>query len=528
MLPFAISLPRRLLTLGLLALTVSSSFADDRTPPNVLLVMVDDLGFSDLGCYGSEIETPHLDRLANAGIRYTQFYNTGRCWPTRASLLTGFYPHAVRRDQVPGIKSGGRGQRPEWGKLLPSYLSQAGYRSYHSGKWHLDGKPLQTGFDRSYYLQDQGRFFSPQTHFKDDVKLPAIPRDSGFYGTTAIADHAIECLQEHAEEHVDAPFFHYVAFTAPHFPLHALPEDIAKYEGRYDEGWEVVRAERWKRIQALGLVNAPISDVERQLGPPYPFPDAIEQLGPGEINRPVPWDDLTAEQKQFQATKMTLHAAMIDRVDQELGRIFAQLREMNAWENTLILFLSDNGASAEIMVRNDGHDPQAAPGSAASYLCLGPGWSTVSNTPFRRHKTLVHEGGISTPLIVHWPARIKADDPLRHDVAHVVDISPTILDVAGVPLPSEIPMPLPGRSLQASFSADQNPSLTRWWLHEGNRAIRIGDWKLVASSGEAWELYDLAKDRAETNDLAKQDPQRVSEMADKWERLWQQQQAAAQ
>jgi len=516
----------------LLLLVAIPALADEtdarpKLAPNVLLVMVDDMGYSDLGCYGGEIETPNLDALAAAGLRFSNFYNTGRCWPTRGALLTGYYAQSIRRDAVPGVRSGGRGQRPAWAWLLPRYLQQAGYRSYHSGKWHIDGMPLAEGFDRSYYLRDQGRFFSPQVHWEDDQKLPAVEHGTSFYGTDAIADHAVRCLQEHAARDAEKPFFHYLAFTAPHFPLHALPEDIAKYEGRYDAGWQTIRQQRWKRIQDIGLVSTPLSAVEPDVGPPYDFPDAIKQLGAGEINRPLPWDQLTAQQQPFQAQKMVLHAAMVDRVDQAFGRVLAQVRAMDAWDNTLIFFLSDNGASAEIMVRDDGHDPDAPAGSAGSYLCLGPGWSSVANTPFRRHKTWVHEGGIATPLVVHWPAGIDAEGELRHAPAHVIDLVPTILDVAGVPLPTEPAVPLPGRSLRGVLAGQPVPAVTRWWLHEGNRALRKGDWKLVATKGAEWELYDLQHDRAETRDLAKMHPQRVTELAAEWEQMWQRHQQTA-
>ena len=300
------------------------------------------------------------------------------------------------------------------------------------GKWHIDGMPVQHGFDRSYLLKDQGRFFNPEVHWEDDQKLPAVEKDSGYYGTTAIADHAIKCLQEHQQKHSAKPFFHYLAFTAPHFPLHALPEDIEKYKNRYLEGWAKVRQQRWNRQHETGLLDVRLSAVERDLGPPYHFPDHLQILGSAEVNRPVPWSDLTEEQIRFQADKMAIHAAMIDRVDQEIGRVLKQLHDMQAFENTLIFFLSDNGASAEIMVRSDGHDPAAPRGSAASYLCLGPGWSTTCNTPFRRHKTWVHEGGISTPLVVHWPGRVKDPGAFRINPGHVVDIVPTILAACDV------------------------------------------------------------------------------------------------
>ncbi len=497
--------------------------------PNVLIVLADDLGYSDLGCYGGEIQTPHLDSLARQGLRFTQFYNTARCWPTRSSLLTGYYAQQVRRDTVPGIPSGGQGKRPAWAPLLPELLRAQGYRSYHSGKWHIDGMPCANGFDRSYYLQDTGRFFSPRVHFEDDRRLPPVEPGSDYYATTAIADHAIRCLQEHADKHADRPFFSYVAFTAPHFPLHALPQDIAKYRDIYRAGWERLRAERWRRQQEMGLTPGELSAVERDVGPPYHFPEALEKLGPGEINRPLPWDELTDAQREFQSAKMAIHAAMIDRMDQEIGRLLDQLRAMNALENTLILFLSDNGASAEIMVRDDGHDPAATPGSAATHLCLGPGWSTVGNTPFRRHKTWVHEGGIATPLIVHWPRGIAAKGELRHTPGHVIDVAPTILELAGANHPvaeqpstgEPSPPPLPGVSLVPAFqTADRIERGDLWWLHEGNRAFRRGDWKLVAAKGQPWELYDLSVDRAETNNRATQHPEKVRELEQAWTQRW--------
>ncbi len=238
------------------------------------------------------------------------------------------------------------------------------------------------------------------------MKPPAD--EKGYYATIATADHAIECLKDHAANHAGKPFFHYIAFIAPHFPLHALPEDIAKYRDKYLAGWDAMREARFARQKEMGIANTTLSALEREVGPPYAFPDAMEKLGPGEVNRPLPWSELTDEQRRFQATKMAIHAAMVDRMDQEIGRVIAQLKAMGAFDNTLILFASDNGASAEIMVRDGGHDPAAAPGSAATYLCLGPGFSSACNTPLRRHKTWVHEGGISTPLIVHWPAGIAA------------------------------------------------------------------------------------------------------------------------
>ncbi len=516
------------LSIGWFVFELSIAKGDDSQKPNVLLIMADDLGFSDLGCYGSEIQTPNLDRLAQNGIRFTQFYNTARCWPTRAALLTGYYPQQVKRDDLPGIK---KGKRPSWAELLPERLKASGYRSYHSGKWHLDGMPVQNGFDKSYYLQDQGRFFYPQVHWKDDQKLPPVKKDAGYYATTAIAEHAIGCLKDHQQNHGDRPFFHYLAFTAPHFPLHALPEDIEKYDAVYKPGWDVIREQRWKKVQKLGIVDAKLSEIEYDLGPPYDFPEAIKKLGEGEINRPQRWELLSEKQKQFQTKKMAIHAAMIDRMDQEIGRVLQQLQSMDAMENTLILFLSDNGASAEIMVRTDGHDPEVPPGSGPSYECLGPGWSTVSNTPFRRHKTWVHEGGIRTPMIAHWPKSIgsaaeKLDasnsSPFRRIPAHVIDVVPTILEVAGASESSkrETSVGFPGKSLVRAFKADgQSAARSLWWSHEGNRAIRRDGYKLVAAKGEAWSLFDMSKDPTEQKNLAVQQPKRVRDLASRWLRL---------
>ncbi len=490
--------------------------------PNILIILADDLGFSDLGCYGGEIETPHLDSLAAGGLRFDNYYNTARCWCTRAAMMTGYYAQQVRFDVIPGDPPIKRGKRPAWSEFLPSMLKPHGYRTYHSGKWHLDGLPLQRGFDRSYSLNDHGRFFSPLNHLKDDIKLAPVKRGTGYYATTAIADHTIECLKEHADKFDKQPFFCFLAFTAPHFPLHALADDIQKYRDRYRVGWEEIRAQRWNRIKQLGLVGGSLSAVERDVGPPYAFPKAIKQLGPGEVNRPVPWQQLTAEQKEFQASKMAIHAAMIDRMDVEIGRVLQQLRAMQRLDDTLIMFLSDNGASAEIMIRDDGHDPDAPPGSADTHLCLGPGWSTTANTPFRRHKTWVHEGGIRTPLIVHWGREITDTGKIRNAHGHVIDIAPTILDLLGQTMPrngAQTPES-PGVSLKSAFAS--NDPIKRdsiWWFHEGNRAIRVDDWKLVAAKNDRWQLYNLSSDPTEQIDLSKSNTQQAAELAIRWQSL---------
>ncbi|MCA9258468.1 MAG: arylsulfatase, partial [Planctomycetales bacterium] len=489
----------------------------------MLLILADDLGYSDLGCYGGEIATPNLDGLAANGLRFTQFYNTARCWSTRAALLTGYYAQQVRFDDLPGGPKRARGPRPKWAPLLPQLLRNARYRNYHSGKWHLDASPLKAGFDRSYSLQDHNRLFAPRDHTLDDRPLPEVASGSDYYATTEIASRAIEFLAEHAQTHDDLPFFAYVAFTAPHFPLQAPAIDVAKYRGRYAMGWDAVRQTRWQRLQRLFSLPTELSQLEPSVGPPYRFPDQWAELGEGEVLHEQPWDQLSESQRNFQAAKMAVHAAMVDRLDQEVGRIIAQLRQMKALENTVVLFLSDNGASAEIMVRGDGHDPEAPAGSAETFLCLGPGWSRAANTPFRRHKTWVHEGGVATPLIVHWPRSIADPGGLRRlPVGHVIDIVPTVLELAtGSSIPSEAAEsglgngpPRPGRSLVSSWQSDRG--LDRedlWWYHNGNRAFRRGDWKIVSAQGDAWSLYDLGSDRAENHDLAGSHPELVAELS---------------
>ena len=510
-------------------------------PPNFLVIVADDLGYADLGCYGGEIETANLDALAAGGLRFTQFYNTSRCWPTRASLLTGYYAQQVRRDSMPGLdmnEFGNRGVRPGWARLVSDRLRDAGYFSYHSGKWHVDGEPLENGFLHSYQSHTRAGFFHLVGQDKDGQPLPDLEPDHGAHLTTETSRHAIEFLREHAEERADTPFFLYLAFHAPHFPLHAAPEDIDRYRDHYMVGWDQLRRARHRRQRQLGITDSPLSLLDEDVGPPYDFPDAIELLGPGEVNRPIPWRRLSGQQRAFQATKMAIHAAMIDRMDREIGRVLQQVRDMGAFEDTVIFFLSDNGASAEIMVRGDGHDPDAPPGSAGTYLCLGPGFSSAANTPFRLHKTWVHEGGISTPLIVHWPAGIRARGEIRSRVGHVIDIPPTLLELAGLGIPGDTSLPeMAGRSLIPAFDRNvPTPHEALWFYHQGNRALRKGDWKIVhtvrsradgwgsvaaeedARPGE-WQLFDLATDRSEGEDLARRHPGVVRELASIW-RSW--------
>ena len=324
----------RLVVLALSGLTAVAAVAADgraqpaQVPPNIIIILADDMGFSDAGCYGGEIRTPNLDRLAKGGLRFTQFYNTARCWPSRASILTGYYAQQIRRDALPGLDGGVNGRRPTWARLLPELLRPLGYRSYHSGKWHLDGPVLVGGFDRSYSLNDHDRYFCPKEHTLDDHPLPPVPPDSGYYATTAIAQHALDFLAEHQAEHQGQPFFLYLAFTAPHFPLQALPEDIALYHDRYQAGWDALRQQRHRRMQKLGLVNCPLSKLDPDVVPGWNLSETKlrELIGPGEAARAVAWDTLTPEQKRFQPVKMALHAAMIHRMDTEIGRVIAWLK----------------------------------------------------------------------------------------------------------------------------------------------------------------------------------------------------------
>ncbi len=492
--------------------------------PNFLIIVADDMGFSDAGCYGGEISTPNLDALADKGLRFTQHYSTGRCWPSRACILTGNY-----YQQVPHIKADGT--LPDWGRPVPHYLKALGYRSYHSGKWHVNQYPMPVahgGFDRSYHIRDYDRNFAVKEHNLDDKPLEPVDSHSGYYSSTAISEKAIEFLSEHQQDHSQHPFFLYLAFIAPHFPLHAPQADIDAYRNRYDQGWDKVREDRLERLRRMGITNCELSPRQPNTKPSWNLSaeSLSEEIGSGEASRAVSWRSLTAEQKDFQAKKMEIHAAMVHRMDREAGRVIDHLKEMGQWENTVTLFVSDNGASAEQIIRGDRHDKTSVPGSGDSYLCLGPGWSTAANTPFRYHKSWVHEGGIASPLMVHWPDGIHASGELRHTPCHFVDIVPTLLDLAGQSSPPEwrgedVP-PLAGESLARTIQ--DGSDLKReciFFRHIGHRALRMGTWKLVAVHHGKWELYDMEADRSELENLADNYPEQVRLMAEIWERMHQ-------
>ena len=542
---------------SLIPLTVMASagsvHAADR--PNVVLIMSDDMGFSDLGCYGGEIRTPHLDALAAGGVRFTQFYNTARCCPTRASLMTGLYSHQAgvghMMDDRGADSPGYRGNLNRDCVTIAEALKPAGYRSYMVGKWHVTrfigpeadkaNWPLQRGFDRYYgIIGGAASFFEPFTLTRDNIRISnfADPeyRPERYYLTDAFADHAIKFVGEHARDHADQPFFLYAAFTAAHWPMHALPEDIARYRGKFAGGYEPTRQARLAKEAQLGLVQ--------------PGQDRAATAGD--------WDRVA--DKQLEASYMEVYAAMVDRMDQGIGRIVAELKRTGQFDNTLILFLQDNGACAEDQGRVvterridgpradgptlkprapgvfpgqpplqtiDGYPvrmgPHVEPGPSDTFVAYGRGWANVSNTPFREYKHYVHEGGISTPLIAHWPRGIAAKGELRRQPGHLIDVMPTVLEVAQAPYPTEAHggraiTPAAGKSLIPAFADRPIDRHALFWEHEGNRAVRVGDWKLVAKGpGGAWELYDIGADRGEQHDLAAQHPDRVADLKGRWE-----------
>ncbi len=482
--------------------------------PNFVVILADDMGFSDARCYGGDIDTPNLDRLASQGLRFTQAYSTARCGPSRSCIQTGYYAQQTACDVMTP------GQTPRYTRFLPEYLKPLGYRSYHSGKWHLKFATGAggVGFDHSYNMLDELRYFTQNRHELDGEPLPKP--GPGYYSTTAIADYAVQFLKEHARDHAKDPFYLYLAPHSPHFPLMAPPEDIEHYKDRFAEGWDTARERKLQRMHRMGLVNCGLAPLEPNMWTKWNTPDAelFAKIGPGEVSRAVPWSTLTPEQKAFQRTKMAIHAAMITRMDIEIGKVLSQVEAMGAERDTVVMFLSDNGASSEQLIRGDGHDRTAPLGSWHTSLGLGPGWSSCSNAPFRLHKSWVNEGGIASPLIVHWPNGIKDQNKLRHNPCHFVDIVPTLVDLAGGSTAMEGAVPVAGGSLAPAFHKDG--AVTHDYLyfnHNDNHAIRVGDTKLVSiDKGGPWELYELAKDRSEQHNLASSQPDRVEKLAAAW------------
>lgn len=549
-------MPRRSIALIVLLLTSAASIGADQ--PNIIYIMADDMGFSDIGCYGSEIATPNLDNLADGGVRFTQFYNTARCCPTRASLLTGLYPHQAGVGHMMNDRGfdGYRGDLNRQCVTIAEVVKTAGYQTYISGKWHVTkvinpnsqgdkhNWPLQRGFDRFYgTIHGAGSFFDPNTLTRDndyispyaDPQYTAKDMANGqFYYTDAIADHASRFIREHHQESENKPFFLYVAFTAAHWPMHALDHDIAKYEGKYDAGYDAIRKARYERMLEIGLIDRS-----------------------NTVNWMIPDDWKESAHWEWDKRNMQVYAAMIDSMDQGIGRIVQSLKDTGQFENTLICYFQDNGGCAEGYGRGGTGGPRAdkpsLPALADDYLqpdmtpkqsrdgfrmrtgkgsMAGPadtaigygrGWATVSNTPFREYKHWVHEGGISTPLIAHWPNRITRQGELETTPGHLVDLMATAVDVSGASYPQQFHdgqtiKPMEGKSLVPAFLGEPIQREAIYWEHEGNRAVRVGDYKLVAKGAKGnWELYNIAVDRSEQNNLALKKPFMAKKLADMWQ-----------
>lgn len=534
-----------------LPLVVAGTFATAAERPNIIIILSDDMGFSDIGCYGSEIDTPVLDSLAKRGLRYTQFYNAARCCPTRASLLTGLYPHQTGIGHMMS-DSGYEGYRGELNRqcvTIAEVLQSAGYRTYMAGKWHVtpeinaqtlaeqDNWPRQRGFDRFYgTIHGAGSFWDPNSLARDNTLISPFAdpeyQPEVFYYTDAIADQASRFVSEHHSQHADSPFFMYVSFTAAHWPMHAHETDIAKYQGTYDAGYDAVRADRYQKMLDLGVIN---SDATQE----WPLQKSWKETD--YIN----WD----------IRNMEVYAAMIDCMDRGIGSIVDSLERSDQLNNTLIFYLQDNGGCAENFGRLGEGRPRAdepplpalsdaylqvamqprqtregypvrtgkgvLAGPADTYIAYGKAWATVSNTPFREYKHWTHEGGISTPLIAHWPAGILRPGKLDATPGHVIDLMATAVDVAGATYPSGFhdgqPIkPMEGISLLPTFRGHKIRRDALYWEHEGNRAVRRGNFKLVAKDKQKWELYNIANDRSEQFDLASSQPHLVAEL----ERLW--------
>ena len=526
-------------TLFLFALTLGLAAAEDR--PNVILIMSDDMGISDIGCYGSEIDTPRLDALAGDGLRFTQFYNTARCCPTRASLLSGLYPHQAGVGHMMNDRGhdGYRGELNRECLTIAEALKTAGYGTYMAGKWHIttktapdgpkDNWPRQRGFDRFYgTIHGAGSLWDPNSLTRDNTQMspdndPEYKPEKRWFYTDAISDQTARFIREHVKETPSDPFFCYVSYTAAHWPMHAREETIAKYKGRYDAGYEAFRKSRLEKMKKLGIVT------------------------PDTSLSPAAEDWSKVQNIEWETRCMEVYAAMVDEMDQGIGRIVDTLKEIGQFDNTLILFLQDNGGCAENFGRGGKSNPRAdkptldpmakgelqmhmqpkqtrdgypvrtgvgvMPGPDDTYIAYGRGWANVSNTPFREYKHWVHEGGISTPLIAHWPKGIARKGELDHQPSHLIDIMATCVDLGGVDYPKVKIKPLEGRSLDVAFKGGDIERDALFWEHEGNCAIRKGNWKLVRKENKAWELYDISSDRIEANDLAAKKPDLVEKLA---------------
>ena len=521
----------KLISIGFLAIFIScqSSNVEEElvTKPNILLLLADDMGYSDLGCFGGEITTPNLDQLAANGIRFTHFYNAARCCPTRASLLTGLYPHQA------GMGGMVKHQPTDTGYAYQGYLNKtcltiaealkpAGYRSYISGKWHVGEFkgtwPLDRGFDRYYGLISgvmnywnihKGKNKTIKRTFLRDNEIINDEIQGGIYATNAYTEEAIHFLNTHFEENADQPFFLYLAHQAPHWPIHAPDSMIRKYIPLYQSGWDTLRKDRLHRMKSLGIIPK-----DQALSP-------IDSLS-------ADWKQLTEAQKDTMVQKMATYAAMIDIMDQNIGRVVNQLKNLDAFENTLILFLSDNGASHESgpLGHNFRPDLTGPIGSEDSYHSYGLSWANASNTPYRKFKSTTFEGGTSTPMIMHWGAGISEKGVIKNTRAHIIDLLPTFLELAQTTYPKTYNehkiQPLEGKSLvpilQNSTQEIRNETEPLFWEHEGNKAVLKGPWKIVQrSKNPYWSLYNIQNDRIEMEDLSDQFPKIKSELIAEYE-----------
>lgn len=504
------------------ACTPDEAPADGAPRPNVLVVMADDMGFSDLGCYGGEIETPTLDALAAGGLRFRSFYNGARCCPTRAALLSGRHPHQAGIGHMTD-DHGTDAYRGELSREVPTIaeaLRDAGYHTWMAGKWHVtrhlgqwsgndrltskENWPRARGFDRFYgTILGAGSYFDPITLVDGDE--PAEPDRDDYYYTDVVADRAVRFIREHVDDEAARPFFGYLSFTAPHWPLHAPPDAVEKVRGRYDDGWDALREERHARMVAGGVIDARV--------PLSPRATVVK-----------PWSDVPEATRFWERRAMEVYAAQVELMDAAVGRVVAALRETGALDDTLVLFLADNGGCAEeltdgwggLFITREtrdgrpvvvGNDRVTLPGPETTYMSYGRPWANASNTPFRMFKHFVHEGGIASPLIVHWPNMIREElrGTWRDDPGHVIDVMATAVDVAGAERAG-----LEGVSLAPTIGGALLENRALFWEHEGNRAVRRGGWKAVGrhrKGGAPWELYEILADRSEANDLAAEHPE---------------------
>ncbi len=482
-------------------LITSDASAAEPKRPNIVLIMCDDMGFSDIGCYGGEIDTPNIDRLATNGMRFRTFYNNAKCEHTRASLLTGRWWHHVGASASVVYKAPTFGER----------MRDAGYRTLMVGKWHAGQTPYQRGFDRYYGLTDGCCNFWNPGHARPGEPEPAkkrirrwaidsqqfrpfTPESKDFYTTDAFTNHAVEYLETYKDE--EKPFLLYVAYTAPHYPLHASEQDIAKYRGKYGEiGWDKLRKERFARQKKQGV----LTDNAR--------------LSPRDPNLPA-WDEIAEGDRDWWDLRMATYSAMIDRMDRNIGRILQKLEEIGKADNTVIFFLSDNGACEDSADRSTVKG--SMPWEVTSYLTQGRNWANASNTPYRKYKTTDYEGGTRTPMIAWWPGKIKPGT-ITDQPGHLVDFMPTMLNLAG----EEVTAELPGHSLIKTLggSVDERPWPIYWQFGKA-QAIRDQDWKLVKYGKGDWELYDLAQDPTELKDLSQEYPDKVEQLDAKWTAWW--------